>query len=216
MLDWPQARDVALRQVEVPRVRITSGPAAEPVSLSDLKAHIRVYHTRDDSLITALGLVARATIEKMAGRSLITQTLVYVRDEFPRYPEEPIVIPRPPLASVTSLTYKNDLGVTSTLDPSTYTVDTESHPGRIVNNPGQSWPQVDLWSVNAITITCVAGYGLAGTNVPPGLLLAIKMLVGAWYDLREGVAIVQGGSPIVVPEGVRTLVLRDAVIGFGG
>jgi uncharacterized phiE125 gp8 family phage protein len=49
-------------------------PEAEPVSLAELKAFLRLDGSDDDDLVTALGVAARATVERVAGQALVTQT----------------------------------------------------------------------------------------------------------------------------------------------
>lgn len=53
---------------------MTSGPAVEPVSLSEAKAHLRVSDANEDVLIGSLILTARVTVEQLASVALITQS----------------------------------------------------------------------------------------------------------------------------------------------
>src|SRR5829696_8666709 len=59
-------------------------PAVEPVTLADAKAYLRVEHSDDDAVISALIAGARSHIEAQTRRALITQTWRFVRDAWPR------------------------------------------------------------------------------------------------------------------------------------
>ena len=58
-------------------------PAAEPVTLADAKAYLRVAIGDDDAVIAALIAAARSHIEAQTRRALITQTWRLVLDCWP-------------------------------------------------------------------------------------------------------------------------------------
>jgi hypothetical protein len=57
----------------VPAQLITP-PAAEPVTLAEAKAHIRLEHALDDAYVSTLISAARQYIEQVCWRGLVTQT----------------------------------------------------------------------------------------------------------------------------------------------
>jgi uncharacterized phiE125 gp8 family phage protein len=165
-------------------LNLASAPASEPVSLAEAKTHMRIDHSDDDTYITALIPAARKRIEQVTRRALIDQTWEMHLNWFP----DLIEVPRPPLSSVTSITYLDDNGASQTLASSVYTVDTDSQPGRIYEAYDQSWPTT--YAVpKAIKVTFVAGYGSASSDVPADLVQAVKILVAHWYENREPVAV---------------------------
>ena len=87
----------------------TSGPAAEPLTTAEAKAHLRVEtdFTADDTLIDAMVTSARTYVEQYTGRQLITATWVLRMDAFPAV----IEVPRPNLLTVTSVVYQNGSNV---------------------------------------------------------------------------------------------------------
>lgn len=180
------------------RLKLTSAPSVEPLSLSDAKTHCRVDTTDDDTYITALITVARKYVERRTKRALITQTWEYVMDDFPAHFD----VPLPPLQSVTSITYTDTNGDSQTLASSYYTVDTYSEPARIVEAVGKDWPST-YDDVNVVKVTFVAGYGDAASDVDVDLIHAIKMLVAHWYEFREPVTDV--GSVNNIPYSVEAL-----------
>jgi uncharacterized phiE125 gp8 family phage protein len=170
-------------------IKQTAAPAVEPVTVAEAKAHMRVDISDDDDYITALIVAAREYIEGATRRALITQTWRYSLDGWPDGDE--IVLPKPPLQSVTSIVYKDEDGTANTWSSSGYIVDTDSDPGRVVLAYGESWPSVTLYPAAPIQITYKAGYGDAAANVPGHLRHAIKFLVAHWYENREPVTVGQ-------------------------
>lgn len=160
----------------------TVAPTSEPVSLAEAKAHLRVEHDADNLLISGLIAAARETVEAETGRQLVTATWTLKLDEFPT-DEEEIVIRHPPLSSVSSITYLDADGASQTFNSSSYQVDTTGVFGRIVLAPDASWPVTESDRINAVTVTFIAGQAVA--SVPEAAKVAIKFLVGHWYENRE-------------------------------
>lgn len=158
-----------------------TAPAAEPLSLSDAKLHLRVEHTADDALITALIVAARQQAELITRRQLISATWRYSLDAWPL--DGIIEPPRPTLISVQSIKYIDAYGVLQTLDAALYSVDTASEPGRIVPIWGEVWPSARL-DVNAIRIEYTAGYANAAA-VPQSIKAWMLLAIGTWYAQRE-------------------------------
>jgi len=164
---------------------LTTPPAAEPVTLDDAKAHLRVDTTDDDALITSLISAARARAEWHTGRAFVTQSWTLWLDGWPGI----IEIPLPPLQSVASVTaYALDDSAT-VLDAATYQVDTASSPARLTLKPNAS-PPVALRRINAIAIVFTAGYGEAGSDVPAPVREAILKIVANFYVNRGDAAAV--------------------------
>ena len=165
---------------------VTVEPVAEPVGLEEMKDYLRVDASDEDALITSLLIAARQYCEAKTKWSFVTQTLRYTLDDWPN--EETIELPQPFNDTTTfSVTYYTEGSTSGTVLGSTnYWVDAESNPGRVVLRSGQYWPSGALRSANAVQIVFEAGYGGQG-DVPEGVRMAIKLLVGHWYANREAV-----------------------------
>lgn len=150
--------------------------------------------TEEDSLLNNLITVARQTVEDRTGRSLCTQTWQLRLDDWPS--GDRIILPRPPLQSVTSVTYVEDDGTSSTFASASYDVlysgsvpiVTPCVPsGELVLASGYSWPSTALRTAAPITVEYVAGYGVASA-VPLPIKQALLLLVGHWFENREATA----------------------------
>ena len=63
---------------------LITGPALEPVSLADVKAHLRVDTDDEDALLTAAIVSARVHVEAVTRRVLIEQSWRVYLDRWPR------------------------------------------------------------------------------------------------------------------------------------
>jgi len=167
------------------RLRLVTPPASEPISLAEAKAFLRVEHAEDDALITSLIEAARQRAELIAdSRQLITATWELVLPEFPAN-NGAIELPRPPLQSVSSLTYYDAGGNQQTLtEGSDYVVDTDGEPGRVRPAPDTYWP-IAAHREDAVTVRFVAGYGDTGSDVPAGLRAGMLLWISHHYDNRQ-------------------------------
>lgn len=175
---------------------VVTPPTAEPVSLAEAKAHCRIYGTEEDGLLAGYLMAARAYAETYLGRALATQTLQLAIDG--GWPCDRIVLPRPPLQSVSSITYSDTSGATQTLAADQYRVDTTAHQGFIERAYGVTWPAVRD-QARTIVVTYVAGY----TQIPEPIRTAILLMVGHFYENRE--AVIVGQAPTELPLGVDAL-----------
>lgn len=174
-------------------------PAAEPVTAAIVRQlSMPGVPSSLDAEITAIIPTARAKVEELSGRALITQTWDRWYDYgFPRL----IELPWAPLQSAV-ITYVDANGDTQTLDASLYTVDTDSEPGRIYPADGQCWP-VTRAIPKAVKVRYVAGYGDEAADVPEQLRHAVAMMTAELFNNREDSAPVTLAR---VPWGVKALV----------
>jgi len=189
----------------------TVQPAAPALAVADLRAHCRTPSSEDSYLEICIA-AATQWVEAWISRALIRRTYVYKVDGFPGqvwWADPPcwtcgseILLPYPPLVSITSVTYVDGAGATQTLSASTqYETDTGSNPGRVRLRYGASWP-LTLCHPLSVTITYVAGFGVTDADVPEAIKAAIRLLAAHLYENREAT------SPIevrTVPYGVEAL-----------
>lgn len=164
------------------RWQLVTAPTTEPLTTSDVKLHLRVDGSTEDALIAMYAKAARMAVEEQCWISLFTQTWDYFLDAWPATNE--IELPRPPLQSVTTVTYRDSAGVSHTLAAANYRVDTSGLLGRIVLKYGVEWPTETLDTGSPIAVRFMAGYASTAT-VPDMAKAAILLLTGEMYQNRE-------------------------------
>ena len=184
---------------------LKTAPAKMPVSMQEIKEHLRVTLGRTDEDVYLDGLRAMAVgeVEQTMRRKLITQTWYYYPATWPD--EDYLPIPYGKLESITSIKYTNTSEVEATFSASDYYLtDTNSDVGKAVLRYGEAWPTVTLSPSNPIEVEYICGYGLTGSTVPQPIRHAILMLVATYYENREAV-IVGPGMVAARPMKVDTL-----------
>lgn len=202
------------------RLTLVTPPAVEPVSLDDLKNHLKVDCDDDDALIATLGKAARRYVESAKKQSLVTQTWRLYLDSFPSaggyynraireaWPSlgglpsglgfYPGMVPNStgvidiPLAPLQAIVDVQYYDFSDTIQ----TVDPSTYvvslgaPARIQPNYSRVWP-ISRPSIDSVRITFTAGWGDTAADVPETDIVAIKLLAAHWYYHREAVS--EGG-----------------------
>jgi len=167
---------------------VTSAPASEPLTTSEVKNYLKVDVSTDDSLIGILIESARQYAEKYLNLALITQTIKETFRDFPNTdytnPDAKIVLSVAPVQSITSITYLDSDGVRQTLSSSAYVTDLVNKP--VIIEPAYStpWPTARE-ELGSIEITYDAGYGANATDVPGIIRKAMLSAIAESYDNRE-------------------------------
>ena len=165
-----------------------TGPAVEPVTLAEAKAHLRVDTSDDDAYITGLVRAAREWVEQYLDRTLVNTQWVMRFDKFPADSTADIELPRPPMvasgtATAVTVAYTLEDGTTATYSTALFRVDRASTPGAVKTNYAQTWPP-HRQDDNSVSVTWWAGYGPSGSDVPQGVKNAILLYVHELYEKR--------------------------------
>jgi uncharacterized phiE125 gp8 family phage protein len=183
---------------------LVTPPSEEPVSLAEARLHLYQPHTSQDTVISALIAAARRKCEKHLSTTFITSTWDHTFDSFPGWncasQSSQLLIPNPPLISVTSLNYLDGSGSSQLLATSGYTVTTGLY-GRIDPAYGTTWPTYRT-QPGAVTIRYVAGYG-AAASVPATIKAAILLYVGYLFVNR-------GDEDAPIPRAIADLLDAEA------
>lgn len=165
----------------------TVAPAAYPVSLADIKRHCRATdHTDDDADLQDYLDTAIEQLDGYSGilgRALINQTWRLDLSAFC----DVMRLPLEPLSSVTGITYYDGDNASQTLSTDVYGVYTDARGPLVTLKYGQTWPAT-YTRADAVSITFVAGYGAAASNVPVRLKSAIKLHAADLYAARAASA----------------------------
>lgn len=186
--------------------KVTVEPSIEPVTRDELKEHLRITSTSEDSLLDEYIKTARIFAEDMTGRKFITQTLVGYVDDFSGGTVRGkwwsgvqegtyfthilngrgfIEMDWAPAQSITSIETIDRSNVATTYDSANYYLDNFGNdaPSRIELNDSATIP-TSMRDKNAIKVTYVAGYGSNVTDVPSSLRHAVKLMASTIYSKR--------------------------------
>lgn len=157
-------------------------PSDEPVSVAELKSHVRQDSDEDDTLIASFISAARQAYEDYTSRALITQTWRQVFDAAPCGRE--IVLLRGPVSAVTAIKYRDADGAEQTFSSANYTADVAGRlPARVWLNADADWPDCGEFP-SAFWVEFTAGYGSSATNCPARARLAVTLLASHLYENR--------------------------------
>ena len=170
---------------------LLAGPAAEPVLLTEAKAHLRVDGAAEDELIGGLIVAARMGVETATRRMLIAQSW---RLHLTRWARMGLPLPIQPVLVVDAVRAFDAAGAASVLAPAAYEVNVSRTEILLLAPSGARRYEVDL----------TAGYGSSGLAVPQPLRLAMLMLIAHWYENRGAVLV--GSAAEAMPEGFRELI----------
>lgn len=184
--------------------RLQTAPTVEPVTLKELRDHLRISHTDEDSYLEDLITEARQEIEDITGIALNTQTWMMTLDHWPPGATKwwdgmqqghineihtgsqfrAVELSRYPLISVTGINvYDTSDNATAVTVATVFEVNTAKLRGTITLKDGQTWP-VALRETAAIEITYTAGYGATAAAVPAPLRRAVKNMAAYMYEHR--------------------------------
>lgn len=165
-----------------PALKVTVEPTIEPVTVGEAAGFAR-YEGSDEAsaeILRGLIVTARRKVEKDAAIALITQTREAKFDEFSCGCQDLRIAPVQSVA----ITYLDEAGELQEWDNSHYQVDTHATPARVAPVDGETWPATACGTLNAATFTIVCGYGDSADDVPDEAKVAIKLLVGEWFNGR--------------------------------
>jgi uncharacterized phiE125 gp8 family phage protein len=199
-------------------VKVVLAPSAEPITLTEAKAHLRVSHSNDDTVIEACLKAAARAVENFTQRALVPRTLRLTLDSFPDY-GYPILLPFSPVRSIDHIKHYDADGALTTWSSTEFFLDNDAEPARVLHLGEYAWPtSMYAGRLGAVQIQYQAGYepGMDsptdyGENIPDDLKAAVKLILGDLFEHREDTVI---GNPASLPRGAEALmwpyrILRD-------
>ena len=169
------------------KFKVITAVATEPITRAEAKLHLGLDDISgshpDDAIVDALITAARQYGEQYTKRALAEQILEASLDEFPEYENDRIDLPRPPVASITSVKYTDTSGTEQTISGSAYALSPYGESRSVAPTSGNYWPATqDI--PDAVRIRYVAGYAATGAGaeytvlpkaVRQGLLMHISL-----------------------------------------
>ena len=187
--------------------KVTTEPASEPITTAELKAHLRIDHSSEDSLLDEYITAARQIAEDYTARKFITQTITGYSDNF--FSDSTakdnwwsgvrvgsyrthimngtgcLSLDWGPVSSITSIHTITDDGTETIYASSNYYLDNfdQDMIQKIRLKDNSNYP-TSIRDHNGLKVVYVAGYGATGATVPAKLRHAIKMMATKIYENR--------------------------------
>lgn len=168
-------------------LKLVTAATTDPVSLTEARRQLGLgeddggHDARLSSLITG----ATEYVQVATGRQFINATFDAYYDSFPGG-NDPILLPRSPLVSITSVKYaQTSDGVMTTWTSTNYAAVTSREPAECALAYSTNWTTDVRCIPEAVVVRFVAGYGSSATSVPVRAKQAILLLVNHWFDNGE-------------------------------
>jgi len=160
-------------------LRLVTPAAAEPVTLAQAKAFLRIEHAGDDAAITTAIATARQYAENYLRSALLAQTWDYSVAN-PGALQLPL--PVGPVSSITSITLTNELGSNSTLAAQNYRLSVDGFSVHFTTVP----------QIEKLTVRFVAGAYASAADIPAPIIQGILHHIAAQMEQRDSA----GGLPL--------------------
>lgn len=168
-------------------------PAEAAIDMATLKAHLRVDHAFEDSIIGAYLSAAMAYAQHYTGVAIGEQEIELALDGFP---SGAISLPLAPASSLVSVIYVDESAIEQTLLSSAYALDNYGLSHWVMAAAGTEWPAT-YEAANVVRVRYIAGAGLDSA-----VKAALMLLVGHLYETRQDATEKKLSS---VPIGVNAL-----------
>lgn len=162
---------------------VLSPPAAEPVTLAQARAFLKLDDTAEDELLGSLITAARLMVEARSGRILVDQSWRLVLDRWPAGGE--IRLPLSPVSAVSAARVYDVQGSAQAVAEGVLALDAASDPP-VLRIAGEV-PEIGR-ERGAVEIDLVAGFGPQPDAVPALLRQAVLRLAARWFEQRGDVA----------------------------
>ena len=177
------------------RTQVVTPPTTEPLTLSEVKSHLRIDGSFDDALLSSCITSARMYFESMCEISIASQELLLALDSF----DDIVYLPKGPVQSVEDISYADSENNQQVMDD--WIEDLVSNPARITPAFGQSWPAT-AEVVNAVQVSYTTGY-TTPSMVPKLLKSGMLFYVAHLYENRSAVT---DGDLKEVPMAVNSII----------
>lgn len=176
---------------------IISQPISKPVTLVQIKRHLRLDHDEDDDYINELTDAATSHVEAVTGQFLITRIVRQYIDTMPA--SRSIPLEAWPVKSIQELRGYDFDGNTNTLLNANYRLDNRIDPPSLILNTNINFNAF----CNGIEVDMEVGYGETGVDVPSNITRAILVLIAHWYEFRG--TLPAGDETALIPNGLDAL-----------
>lgn len=176
-------------------LREVSPPFAQPVTLAELKTHLRQSPTlgsSEDAYLESLIEAATKYAENYCGRPFVPRVVDLIRPAFAvGFEPQPLEIGS--VLRVVSVTYRDPGGDAQSVLSTDYRLLRGEYASHLVPVYGFGWPSTE-GTLDAVTIRMVAGYESATSpegadGVPKSIKQAILLIAADLYENREAIIV---------------------------
>ena len=164
--------------------KVITAAASNVLTTAEVKSHLKVDTTADDTLIDNLIIAATNSCQEYTNRFFIETEITQYGDKWSDVAE---LFKSPVIADLFNILYYDTNGDPQVLATSKYTLDNISQPARLAPAPGESWPDI-IDGFNAVEVNYKVGTRLAA-NVDNAIKQALLLTIGHWYQNREAVIV---------------------------
>jgi len=168
--------------------QVTTPPAIEPVTLTDLKIFAKIEYNDEDYLLENFIKSARLSAEQYCGRAFIEQSITM---KMGYWPSDVIELVKPPLISITKIATLDEDDVETVYSSDNYYIIKEATPGKLVLKKNASAPINTSRDYGGYLVEYKAGYGDAAADVPISIIEAIKL----WASVAQATRIIDPKNP---------------------
>ena len=155
---------------------LLTSPLVDPISLSEMKAFLKLETDGEDDLLRAFISAARVHLEHMIGRHLITQSW---RVALHGPLQETFTLSIQPVTAIKEAAILSADGDLVDLSPESFVIRDPADPARISNIGG-----VSVGMAQRLQIDVETGFGPTPEDVPESLRMALRLIVAEWHERR--------------------------------
>ncbi len=161
-------------------LKLVTAQTSWAVSLAEAKSQLRVDSTDENTLIQDLIYVAQRQIEEFCNLDLTAATYDFFLTDFP---VNGIVLPKSPVASVTSIKYYDSSNVLQTWNSSNYFYSANENPTLIRWVDNVSIPSINSNRFDAIQVRFATGF-TSPEVLPKTIKQAVLIALTDLYNAR--------------------------------
>lgn len=186
------------------------------VSLSEVKSHMRIDGTYDDTYIQSLIVMAQQRVQTYTSRPINENTYKYIEStngydydyayNKDNYDRKSLKVPN--ITTLTSIKTFDTSGVETSLSTDDYAIENYKQYSDIIRKDGSEFP---LGSRTYAPLEIVFKAGYTSSTIPEELKLAIMQIISGWYENREGVS---SGGITVIPNNCIDILYQWRVVGI--
>tara|TARA_R110002020_G_scaffold460224_1_gene678634 strand:+ start:2379 stop:2957 length:579 start_codon:yes stop_codon:yes gene_type:complete len=164
--------------------KVITAAASNVLTTAEVKSHLKVDTTADDTLIDNLIIAATNSCQEYTNRFFITTEITQYGDNWSDVSE---LFKSPVQTTLFNIKYWDTTGTLQSLATTKYTLDNVSQPARLAPAPDESWPSI-IDGLNAIEVNYKVGVDNAA-DVDNAIKQALLLTIGHWYQNREAVIV---------------------------